>query len=124
MSAAALPAKPTSSAPLARQRPTGPTIVRWTGTVLIGAWASFWTWFAASVAVSEGGQSWLYGGGLCVIALGLVGVVIRWPRAGGVAAVLLGAASMLLLTYPNVWMMMGLPLVVGGVLAAVGGRKA
>ncbi len=105
----------------AKRGPGMPRLLRWGGTTVIGAWATFWSWFAASVAIGEGGQSWLYAGGLIVIALGLVAAVARWPRAAGIAAAALGAASIPVLTHPGMWMLMGLPLVVGGVLAAWGG---
>jgi hypothetical protein len=102
--------------------PIWPRATRWTGTGIVCAWAAFWSWFAASVTLSEGGEALVYGAGALVIALGLAGAVLKWPRAGGMVAISAGALSMVVFAYPNLWMMMGLPLVVGGALAAVGGR--
>jgi hypothetical protein len=121
MSAAALPAKPASSAPHARPRPTGPTIVRWTGTALIGAWAAFWMWFAASVAVSEGGQSWLYGGGIVLGCLVVALAAIRWPRVGGALAIAAGLFIAWFFNGAQAILLFACPPIVGGLLAVLGG---
>lgn len=117
MSAATLPA---ASAPLARPVPTGPRIIRWSGTALICAWAGFWTWFCFNVAASEGGQSWLYGGGVIVVSLAIAAATLRWPRIGGALAIAAGLFSFWFFPGAQAALLMGLPPIVGGALAAAG----
>lgn len=101
--------------------PWWPRAARWTGTVIIAAWAVFWTWFAGSVAVSEGGRSWLFGGGLIAVSLAIAAVTIFRPRVGGVLAI--GAGLFSLWFFAGAWalLLLATPPIVGGVLASLGG---
>ena len=101
--------------------PIWPRAVRWTGTGLVCAWAAFWTWFCANVAISEGGQSWLYGGGVIVASLAIAAMTLRWPRVGGALAISAGVFSIWFFPGAQAAMLMALPPIVGGVLAVMGG---
>ncbi|GJQ30930.1 MAG: hypothetical protein HBSAPP03_28140 [Phycisphaerae bacterium] len=54
-------------------------------------WAAFWGWFIVMNMISDGPPSYPYAGPLLagVLAVGLI--PWRWPRVGGVLAVLFGA---------------------------------
>jgi len=101
--------------------PIWPRTIRWTGTGLICAWAAFWTWFAFNVAASEGGQSWLYGGGVIVASLAIATAAIRWPRLGGALAIGAGLFSLWFFPGAQAALLMASPPIVGGVVAAIGG---
>lgn len=101
--------------------PMGPRIVRWTGTALIGAWAAFWIWFAASVAMFEGGQSWLYGGGIVLGCLAIAITVIRFPRIGGALAIAAGLFIAWFFSGAQAILLFACPPIVGGLLTLAGG---
>ncbi len=109
-----------ASVPESRPVPIGPRIVRWSGTAVICAWAAFWTWFCFNVAASEGGQSWLYGGGVIVVSLAIAGAILRWPRIGGALAIAAGLFSFWFFPGAQAALLMGLPPIIGGGLAAAG----
>lgn len=121
MSAATIPAP---SAPLARSMPTGPRIVRWSGTVLICSWAAFWMWFAGSVAISEGGQSWLYGGGVVLGCLAIAITVLRFPRIGGAVAIAAGLFIAWFFNGAQAILLFACPPIIGGLLTLGGGWLA
>lgn len=107
--------------PESRPAPTGPRIVRRSGTALIGAWAAFWSWFAASVAISEGGQSWLYGGGIVLGCLTVALATVLWPRVGGALAIAAGLFIAWFFHGAQAILLFATPPIIGGTLAVVGG---
>lgn len=109
-----------SSAVAGRSGPIWPRVVRWAGTALVCAWAVFWTWFCFNVALSEGGRSWLYGGGVILVSLIIAAATVHRPRIGGALAVGAGVFSFWLFPGAAAALLMGCPPVVGGVLAAAG----
>lgn len=110
--------------PESRPVPMGPRIVRWSGTALIGAWAAFWSWFAASVAISEGGQSWLYGGGIVLGCLVVALAAVLWPRVGGVLAIVAGLFIAGFFRGADAILLFATPPIIGGALALAGGWLA
>lgn len=103
-----------------RSGPIWPRAARWSGTAVVCAWAAFWTWFCFNVAMSEGGQSWLYGGGVILVSLGIAAATVRWPRIGGALAVGAGVFSFWFFPGAQAALLMGCPPIIGGALAAAG----
>ncbi|MBX3405276.1 MAG: hypothetical protein KF869_00825 [Phycisphaeraceae bacterium] len=108
------------SAAARRSGPIWPRAVRWSGTAVVCAWAAFWTWFCFNVAMSEGGQSWLYGGGVILVSLGIAAATVRWPRIGGALAVGAGVFSFWFFPGADAALLMACPPIIGGMLAAAG----
>lgn len=112
---------PQRSAATGAAAPIGPRIARWSGTGLICAWAAFWIWFAGSVAISEGGQSWLYGGGVVLGCLVVAISAIGWPRIGGALGIAAGVFIAWFFRGADALLLFACPPIIGGLLAATGG---
>lgn len=89
----------------------------------LAAWAGFWTWFAASVAVSEGLKSVFPAA--CVILPTCTIAVLAWrrPTAAGVSALVAAAIAAAVFRGPDAWMLMAAPPALLGVLLLVGARR-
>ena len=93
-------------------RPT----IRTVGQIVVTAWAAFWTWFCASVAISEGGQSYLYAGGIIAIAWAVTALAWWRPRWGGIALFAAGIFAAWFFQGAQAWMLMAAPPAVAGLL--------
>jgi hypothetical protein len=91
-------------------------IVRISGLILASLWAGFWTWFCASVAASERGQSIAWASGIIAIAWAVTAVAWWRPRWGGVALVGAGIFAALFFQGVWAWALMALPAAAAGLL--------
>jgi hypothetical protein len=91
-------------------------VVRATALVLVTAWAAFWTWFCAGVAISEGGQSYLYGGGIIAIAWGVTALAWWRPVWGGLMLMATGVVAAWVFQGASAWMLMAAPPEVAGMM--------
>lgn len=97
--------------------------VRPAAQILVTAWAAFWTWFCASVALSEGGQSYLYGGGIIAIAWAVTALAWWKPRCGGIALIAAGIFAAWFFQGAQAWLLMAAPPAVAGVVLAATPRR-
>jgi hypothetical protein len=88
--------------------------------IFITAWAAFWTWFCASVAFSEGGQSYLYGGGVIAIACAVTALAWWRPLWGGIALIATGIFAAWFFQGAQAWLLMAAPPLVAGLMLLVG----
>jgi hypothetical protein len=97
--------------------------IRLTAQILSSAWAAFWTWFCASVAVSEGGRSYLYAGVIIAIAWSLTALAWWRPRFGGFALLCTGLLSAWIFPGGWAWLLMAAPPVLAGIAVMASSRR-
>jgi hypothetical protein len=100
------------------ERPSGHArrhrIVRTIARIIVTLAASFWSWFAASVAASEGPAS--LGPSVAIIAPLALITALAWirPAIGGVLAIIGGLVAAWIFPHPAPQLLMALPLVASG----------
>ncbi len=96
-------------------------VVRWASTVLLGACAAFWSWFALSVGFSEGTPAAAPVAGLVgsMAVLVITGVLV--PRIGGMIALAAAAIAAWLFHSADARLLLALPVAVAGLGLATTG---